>query len=40
MGVQLDTDVGEVSLQDMNLLFYFQIKSFRLPNLMNDIPFN
>ena len=39
MSVQLDTDVGEVNLQDMNLLFYYQVKSFKVLNIMHDIPF-
>jgi hypothetical protein len=30
MSVQLDTDVGEVNFQDMNLLFYYQIKSLKV----------
>ena len=34
MSVNLDSDVGEVNLKDMNLLFYFQIKSLNIFTLL------
>ena len=40
MSVNLDSDVGEVNLKDMNLLFYFQIKSMNIYTLLENIPYN
>ena len=40
MSVKLDTEVGEVNLKDMNLLFYFQIKSLNSSSLLKNIPYD
>ena len=40
MSVNLDDDIGEINLQDMNLLFYYEIKSLKPTNLFKNITFD
>ena len=39
MSVEFD-DLGEVRLSDMNMLFYFQIKSLNASTLLKDVPYD
>jgi hypothetical protein len=39
MNVNLDADVGAVNIKDMNMLFYYQIKSLRSNSFFINIPF-
>ena len=39
MSVEFD-DLGEVRLSDMNMLFYFQIKSLNTSTLLKDVPYD
>ena len=37
--IELDTDVREVNFKEMNMLFYYQIKSLKSKDFFKNIPF-